>query len=145
MKRSSVYPWLLAGLVTSFFFLGSTASNAQVRRYQPSRPTVSPYLNLFRERTGVVPNYYTLVRPFQDQYHVNQLQQQYMRQQNQVIQQLQTDVYGLQKNQAAPVIAPTGTGSWFGQPGSRNTFMNTSRYYSQSGGALGPAGGMPRR
>jgi hypothetical protein len=132
MRRSIVSWCLLAGFAIGFFFLGATASKAQVRRYQPSRPTVSPYLNLFRERTGVVPNYYTLVRPFQDQYHVNQLQQQYMRQQNQVIQQLQSDVYGLQRNPASPVVAPTGKGSWFGQTGSRNTFMNTSRFYSQS-------------
>jgi hypothetical protein len=115
-----------------------------VRRYQPSRPTVSPYLNLFRERTGTVPNYYTLVRPFQDQYHTNQLQQQYMRQQNQVIQQLQSEVYGLQQNPASPQVAPTGKGGWFIQPGTRNTFMNTSRYYSQSG-SVGAGGAMPRR
>jgi hypothetical protein len=144
MKRASKSWWLLAGFVTGFFFLGSTASEAQVRRYEPSRPTVSPYLNLFRERTGVVPNYYTLVRPLQDQYHVNQLQQQYMRQQNQVIQQLQSEVYGLQRNPASPMVAPTGKGSWFGQASTRNSFMNTSRFYSQSG-PVGPVGGMPLR
>ncbi|MEQ9408766.1 MAG: hypothetical protein RIK87_13610 [Fuerstiella sp.] len=36
-------------------------------RYSPQRPTVSPYLNLLRNNTGPLPNYYSLVRPQLDQ------------------------------------------------------------------------------
>jgi hypothetical protein len=44
-------------------------------RYQPSRPTVSPYLNLLRRNTGPLPNYYSLVRPQLQQLETNQRQQ----------------------------------------------------------------------
>ena len=126
--------WLLAGLLGGGLFLSASASNAQVKRYEPSRPTVSPYLNLFREQRGAVPNYYTLVRPFQQQYNVNQQQQLYMQRQNQQIQQLQSNVQGLEKSNTIPLVAPTGKGSWFNRSSTRNAYMNTSRYYSQSRG-----------
>lgn len=35
------------------------------------RPTVSPYLNLFRRDGGGLPNYYTLVRPQINQQQIN--------------------------------------------------------------------------
>jgi hypothetical protein len=131
--------WLVVGFAGGCLFFSASASNAQVRRYEPSRPTVSPYLNLFREQRSPIPNYYTLVRPFQNQYQVNQQQQQYMQRQNQAIQQLQYDVQSLeQTQQGRRGVAPTGSGSWFNQPGTRNTYMNTYRYYP-------PPGGIPAR
>ena len=33
------------------------------RTYEPSSPTVSPYLNLLRSNLGPLPNYHSLVRP----------------------------------------------------------------------------------
>jgi hypothetical protein len=45
------------------------------QRYAPSRPTVSPYLNLLRRDNGPVPNYHTLVRPQFQQLANNQQQQ----------------------------------------------------------------------
>ncbi|TWT99800.1 hypothetical protein Pla108_07430 [Botrimarina colliarenosi] len=42
-------------------------------------PTISPYLNLFRtDSSSAAPNYYTFVRPMQDQYEANRLQQAQM-------------------------------------------------------------------
>lgn len=42
-------------------------SGQDIQRYSPQRPTVSPYLNLLRNDNGSVPNYYSLVRPQQNQ------------------------------------------------------------------------------
>ncbi len=113
----------------------ATASVAQVRRYEPSRPTVSPYLQLFRDgrdRNRALPNYYAYVRPLQQQQQVNQTQQRLLQQQSQTIGQLQTTVQDLQFRQAeGPLVAPTGKGSWFGRPGAA-TFRNTSGFYGRS-------------
>ncbi|HEX6963086.1 MAG TPA: hypothetical protein VF175_14550 [Lacipirellula sp.] len=44
-------------------------------RYEPARPTVSPYLNLVRpDGIGGASNYYNLVRPLQRQQEFNQQQ-----------------------------------------------------------------------
>jgi hypothetical protein len=87
--------WLLAALAVSLHVaFASPASEAQVRRYEPSRPTVSPYLNLFRNDdfdNRFVPNYHTLVRPLQQQYDTNQRQQRLLQQQNRSLQQLERD------------------------------------------------------
>ena len=128
--------WLVACVALGLWLGGAVASNAQVRRYEPSRPTVSPYLNLFRERRGVLPNYYTLVRPFERQYETNRMQQQIIDQQSQAVDRLQGEVYDLQQRQATELnMTPTGKSGWFLRPSNRNQFMNTSRYYSQSGSA----------
>jgi hypothetical protein len=113
----------------------AAASNAQVRRYEPSRPTVSPYLNLFRQNEfdQVLPNYHALVRPLQRQQEVNQQQQRILQQQSQALGQLQRNVAAVEQRQAeGPLVAPTGQGSWFNRPSNRATFLNSSRYYSQS-------------
>jgi hypothetical protein len=94
---------------------------------------VSPYLNLFRNEAGAVPNYQVLVRPLQQQYEVNQLQQRLLLQQTQVVQQLQFNMKSLEQQATGALVAPTGHGSWFARPSSRSTFLNTSRYYSQAG------------
>jgi hypothetical protein len=137
--KSRWISWMLAGVAGGCFFLSASEGTAQ-RRYEPARPTVSPYLNLFGRQRGIVPNYFTEVRPLQQQYQFqqqqnqfNQTQQQRWQQQNQSIMQLQTDVHGIQQNGTGALIAPTGKGSWFGQPSGRQTFMNTSRYYRQAG------------
>lgn len=47
-----------------------------------STPTISPYLNLFRDETdnNAAPNYYAFVRPQQDQFDANRQQQAQMQQ-----------------------------------------------------------------
>lgn len=104
-------------------FMLSGASIAQ-ERYQPSTPTVSPYLNLFQNGRGGqfsrgVPNYYSLVRPQLQQQRVNKAQQTLIQQQGATIQQLQENQLLLEQQPAAETV--TGHGS---------QFMNTSRYYS---------------
>jgi hypothetical protein len=118
----------------------ASASFAQVRRYEPSRPTISPYLQLFRnrDRNPYLPNYHAFVRPMQQQYQTNQMQQQEIQRQGQTIGRLQSQVQQFQQGQfTVPLVAPTGKGAGFMRPSSRNAFMNTSRYYSQPQGVAG--------
>jgi len=114
-----------------------TFSAAQELRYEPSQPTVSPYLQLFQQgRNNAVPNYYTFVRPLQSQQQINSQQQRRIQRQSLEIGLLQSTVQTLEERQAeGPLIAPTGHASWFSQPGTRARFLDTSRYYSylQSG------------
>jgi hypothetical protein len=128
---------LLVVICGTTLSLAATAI-AQELRYEPSRPTVSPYLNLFRndfDNRGL-PNYYLYVRPLQRQAQVNQQQQAIIQQQQQMINQLQGGIEDIERRAAeGQLVAPTGHASWFQQPGTRSTFLNTSRYYSRSGTA----------
>lgn len=92
-------------LATSRF---SSAQNA-VPRYQPSRPTVSPYLNLLRNDSGAIPNYYSLVRPQQQQIATNQQQQIELTRQRQQLESLNNNLLRVQE----PTIRATGIGSGF--------------------------------
>lgn len=108
--------------------LGAVAnvSNAQeLRRYQPSRPTVSPYLNLDRANAGGLPNYYSLVRPLKRQGQVNQQTQRLQRQQAASLQQLE------RAGQRRPMVptAATGTGSQFMTPSNRAVYRDTLQFY----------------
>lgn len=77
-----------------------------------STPTISPYLNLFRDETeNATPNYYAFVRPQQDQYDAN-------RQQQSQLQQLQRQVR--QATYQSPATNVAG-GARFG---------DTGRFYS---------------
>jgi hypothetical protein len=136
MERSARQSLVIGLFVGTLAVNAANASWAQVQRYEPSRPTVSPYLNLFRENdeNPFLPNYHSLVRPLQQQYRINQQQQQILRQQSQALGQLQLSVQQFERREAqGPLVAPTGNASWFARPSSRSTFLNTSRYYSQSG------------
>lgn len=104
---------------------------ASAQRYQPSRPTVSPYMNLLRNNNSPIPNYYSFVRPHQNQTAFNEQQLDLQSRQNGEILRLQADALRNQNQTAGPV---SGSASWFQNPGSRSTFMNTSRYYSRVGG-----------
>jgi hypothetical protein len=113
----------------------------QQRRFEPSRPTVSPYLNLFRFNNSVIPNYQSLVRPEQQALRFRNDQQRLDRQQQQSLQQLQQSIHVLQEPPVTtPLVAPTGKGSWFNVQGG-STFGDTSRYFSQVGGGTGAGGG----
>ena len=111
-------------------FAGGETCEGQQRRYQPSSPTVTPYLNLSRFNTGGLPNYYSLVRPQQQQRSFNaretalrQQQQRRLDQQQRRLDQVNTTL------ETRQTIEPTGKASWFMYPGSRQSFLNTSRYY----------------
>lgn len=136
-RRTSL--WLAASVLAGLCAASASPASfaQQQQRYSPSRPTVSPYLNLFRpSASDNIPNYYSLVRPQQQQYQVEQQHQQLLQQQEQQIQQLQSSVQGVQQQQLlGPMVAPTGHGSWFARPATKSSFMNTSRFYSQSGTA----------
>jgi len=102
----------------------TTGYGQQLRRYQPARPTVSPYLNLLRnDNASGVPNYYGLVRP--------QLQQQAINRQQGVLQAQQSAAITALAQRFEAGVTPTGKGAQFMVPGSRATFQNTSRYYQQ--------------
>lgn len=126
--RRRIVTWALtAALVAA----GATDALAQrPQRYQPSRPTVTPYLNLLRNNNSPLPNYYSLVRPQFNQQALNQQQQTVLLNQQRQIQGLQAGLLRGPQSQG-PV---TGNASWFMNPGSRSTFLNTSRYYSRSAG-----------
>ena len=83
---------------------------APPQRYQPSRPTISPYLNLLRQNESPVPNYYSFVRP--------QLQTQERYQQQQAINFQQQTAIGTLDEQVLQMTQPaaaTGGGGNFRQ------------------------------
>jgi hypothetical protein len=79
-------------------------------RYQPSRPTVSPYMNLFRRDRGPLPNYHLYVRPILQQESINA-------QTGAAVQQLESSI---RQTQTTP-SGPTGISSGY---------RNFSHYYS---------------
>ncbi len=111
----------------------SSSGQYQQQRYEPSRPTVSPYLNLFRFNDSVIPNYQSLVRPEQQAQRFKQQQIQLDRRQQQELQQIQANVRVLQQPRVnTELVAPTGKGSWFNVQGG-SQFGNTSGYFSRAG------------
>lgn len=54
---------LIATIVVSLFLTGTSLAQQGPARYQPTRRTISPYLNLGGAQFGAVPNYFSLVRP----------------------------------------------------------------------------------
>jgi len=112
--------------------IGIENCSAQVLRYQPRRPTTSPYLNLSRLQTGPIPNYYSLVRPLQRQRALNQQERAFRAQQTATLQQLQNDV-----QQGLRLAAGTGKRSGFLQPSGRATFGTSSRYFQTNTGVGG--------
>jgi hypothetical protein len=135
--RAIKQPMMIAALASLLMFLDAGTGHAQSppRRYEPSRPTVSPYLNLFRPNNNVIPNYQSLVRPEQQALRFRNEQRQFDRQQQRQMQQLQSNVKVLQQPGVnSTLVAPTGKSSWFNVPGG-SQFGNTSSFYSQSNGA----------
>jgi hypothetical protein len=106
----------LMGVVLVGFVLASDAS-AQRRsqwQFQPSSPTLSPYLNLLQTNFGPVPNYYSLVRP--------QLSQQAFNRQVEANQRSQTLRIQALTEEGAPAAPITRTGKAGG-------FMEYLHYY----------------
>ncbi len=93
--------------------VGSMSQRSNAR--QPGTatdPTLSPYLNLFREeREDSLPNYYTFVRPVQQQVETNRNQQSQLQG---LQRQVQRTAY---QAPVAGTLPPTGTRSRFGDTG----------------------------
>lgn len=111
----------LALVVVSYFAMPGFAQNSQKQprqssRYTPSKPTVSPYMNLFRNDSDNVPNYQTLVRPQIQQQALNQQVTKSLDRQQTAVQSLQHDVL----HQRPSAIRSTGTGA---------TSSNYSHYF----------------
>ena len=113
---------VLALLTLVFGFACAREGAAQVQRYQPRTPTVSPYLNLTRLDVSPLPNYYAFVRPEIQQRQVN------VQQQSLILRQ-QGDILGLQRQIIQPVGPSTGTGSGFMIPGTQFSYLNTTGFY----------------
>ena len=99
---------------------GSPESNGQdIPRYSPSRPTISPYLNLLRNDSGSLPNYYSLVRPqlFQQSFDNRILRENRAQ---------ERDVQRLSELTSAETAGQTGSGSTFGD---LSHFGDRSHYY----------------
>ena len=125
MQLRQLTKMLLLAACVSVLSLGrSELCSAQVARYQPRTPTISPYLNLTRFDNGGIPNYYSLVRPQLNQQRFNSQTQRAANFQEQQINTLQSKV---NPGTAAPVI--TGGGSWFMQPGTQTRYLDSSRYF----------------
>jgi hypothetical protein len=97
--------------------------------YRPTRPTLSPYLNYFRQDTGVTDQYRSFIRPQQRLQRRFSMDQYQNRTLGNRIGQVDKEVQGVQKDILQfrqPTVSPTGKGA---------TFMNYSHYFSSGGGA----------
>lgn len=123
--RESISKRLLFSLLASALLLAcSERAAAQVRRYQPRSPTVSPYLNLTRLNTGAVPNYHSLVRPMQNQIAINEEERAFRKNYAGKLLQLQNDV-----QQGLVPVTATGKASGFMVGGNRSQFNYHSQFY----------------
>jgi hypothetical protein len=105
-----------AACITGLAMLNQTALAQDVPRYQPQRPTVSPYLNLLRNDNGALPNYYSLVRP--------QLNQQSF--DNQILSRAESQARATQK------LSDVATKGQSGPTGTSSTFRNFSHFRDRS-------------
>ena len=108
------------GFFAMLLFVEASHGQNQRPRYQPSRPTVSPYLYLSQQENNGMPSYYAFVRPYQRQSQVNQYQQGQLNTQQTDIKSLDNQ-FQLRQTEAAPT-------------GSNSTFMNYSHYFPTAGG-----------
>lgn len=127
---------LIAGLL---FFVAASQVQAQRVPGYSQRPTVSPYINLFNSNQGGVNNYFSFVRPLQQQAQFNQQQlgQNFLLQQ-----QLNQQPYGqygtgqVGRQQISLGIQPAGQQPLFrpaaqgmGVPQASATYFNYSHFY----------------
>jgi hypothetical protein len=115
-----------------------------VAPYTPAKPTLSPYLYLTRPNQGPLPNYQTFVEPLKNQAQVNRNQQaaiqdiqQQIQQTQQILTQQDQQTQPIQTQQTQPDqtpvsapkaqwkitppnVAPTGSGSSYGNSGGKS-------------------------
>jgi len=133
MRVVTLFAGLLAALMT---MVAVAPVSAQLYDYQEKpfsyyreESPVSPYLNLFRDDSDGISNYWTLVKPQLEQQRLNQQQQRINEQQRRVSirQQQQLQSIAVQyRNRDQGQIRPTGTPG--GLPASAR-FMNYGHYY----------------
>lgn len=115
--------WSTSDLMAQSYTPKSRAPKRASNRYVPSRPTVSPYLNLLRNDASAATNYYTLVRPQLDQQALNYQQQMMINEQSEEIRQLQSQRVESQK---LVVRVPQGNGR------SGSVYNDRSHFYPQT-------------
>lgn len=94
----------------------AAAQRGQGAQYRPAQPTMSPYIGLLQTNVGPIPNYFSLVRPRQEQRAFNRQLQATTRVQSLQIQQLSS---GTPQQPSAP------------QTGKAAGFMQHLHYYPQ--------------
>jgi hypothetical protein len=109
--------------IVAVFYSGASVAEAQIRRYQPNSPTVSPYLNLDQPE-GALPNYYSRVRPLQLQRRFEEGVIALGRQQSLFNRKLEQEL-------GQPTANRPQQAGWFNVGGAGATFQNTGRYYGQ--------------
>ena len=123
MKSTAKYILILA--IAALMLVATNSAQAQrragsqkyARGYQPSKPTLSPYLNYFRLNTGVLPNYQQFVRPQIQLQKTLQQQQAQIQSGKRSLQQLDKK---MRERLTQPTVSPTGHSA---------TFMNFSHYF----------------
>ena len=121
MKRLQL---VLVVLVAGVVLWPLPAAHAQ-RGYTPYRPTLSPWLDLFRRDSGPLDNYHTFVRPEIRLRETLQRQQANIRRQGTALRSLGQEMTRFERE---GLMRPTGTAS---------VFMNYSHYYQSRGSAGG--------
>lgn len=110
----------LAAAVWLGLTAGASAQNP-AGRYQPTQPTISPWMGLYSRNTGALDNYHSFVRPEQELRSTIRQQNTQTQQNNDALQTLRTQVHDLSE----PQMRSTGAGS---------VFMDYSHYYGQQNG-----------
>jgi hypothetical protein len=111
---------LLCGIARS----GSAQQARVTPRYAPTKPTVSPYLNLLRNDAGALPNYYSLVRPQLNQARFNERAATELNKQAVEIELTRDEFSQIE-------VTPTGKASWFFNKSEKSGFRNTSHFFGQ--------------
>ena len=131
MSKTAITATLIAvWLLCLANFNQAIAQQQQQQQQQPNRytppagPTISPYLQYFRQPTGVLNNYNQFVRPRQELRSTLQNQNQQLRQLDDNVRNARRDINTLSQTRGAGV-RPTGVGS---------AYMNFSHYYPALGG-----------
>jgi hypothetical protein len=110
MRHSILRKLCLVCCAVTFVGLACQVASAQGGRQSAAsrlqRPTVSPYLNLFRRGSNGMPNYQTLVRPELQQLKTNSFQQS-------EISNLRSQIVSEQQQRQTQAIPQTGHESRF--------------------------------
>lgn len=131
-----MFRFALPVVALSFVVLFGTNQEVNAQRVPNynRRPTVSPYINLFNNNQGGTNNYFSFVRPMQQQARVNQQQytdNQYLQQQ----QQFRSGPGMAQNNQLQFGGMPNGQGMLrqgsrgIGMQSTAATYFNYSHFY----------------
>jgi len=111
---------LLAGCVAVVLY-STPSAFGQSQHYSPNyaaRPVLSPWLDMFRDDPGPLPNYHQFVRPRQQLQRTLAYQNAALQTQGTEIRAMQQRAY--QAGQRPDGVMPTGTGA---------VFMNYSHFY----------------